>query len=204
MKREGWYLVVGKWNGAPVRVHLVAPVLALIMPGHPPTPGTVVGLGAVVLVHELGHALLVRQLGGVVQRIDVLPWGGECGYSGIRSELHESMVAWGGVLAQFVVMVLAQLFLWSGAPLRTPFAEDFFWAISLANLMIAAVNLLPIPPLDGAKAWRLVVLGPALLLGGSADGATPSLSTRFKRWRGRRKLRVVAPAPTRKAPDLPN
>lgn len=188
MRRDGWFVIVGKWNGAPVRVHLLSPLVAVIMPGHAPTLGTVLGLFAIVLAHELGHAILVRRFGGTVERIDVLPWGGECAHSGVSSELHHSMIAWGGVLAQFLVMVLAQLYLWTSTP-QTAFAADFLWAITLANLILAAFNLLPFRPLDGARAWRIVVLGPRALF--TQKSGEVSLEGRFKRWRSRRHLRVV-------------
>ena len=151
MRREGWFLVVGDWNGAPVRVHVFAPLFALLMPGHPTTPGTVVGLLLVVLAHELGHALLIRAVGARVQRIDLLPWGGECAYVGSGSEFHESIIAWGGVLAQFAVMIPAQLVLTYQVP-PTPFAADFLWSLSFGSFMLAMFNLLLVPPLDGAKA----------------------------------------------------
>jgi stage IV sporulation protein FB len=188
MRREGGFLVVGEWNGAPVRVHLLAPLFAFLMPGHPTTPGTVVGLLLVVLAHELGHALLIRAVGARVLRIDLLPWGGECTHTGTTSEFHESVIAWGGVLAQFAVMIPAQLTLAYQVP-PTAFAADFLWALTFGSLILALFNLIPVPPLDGAKAWRLLILGPMWLL------RRFPLSDRLNRWRRRRHLPVVEKPP---------
>jgi len=134
MQRAGWYLVVGRWNGAPVRVHLLTPLLAVFFPFRAWSLGVTVGLIVVVLAHELGHAILVRRLGGVVRRIDLLPYGGECGYSGIAPGLHESVVAWGGVLAQGVLFAIAELQLFAGAGPQTDFARDLLWALARDRL----------------------------------------------------------------------
>jgi hypothetical protein len=62
-------------------------------------------------------------------------------------------VAWGGILAQ-AALLGAALALWSwhaasgsGALLRYCFVE--------LNLAVLVINLLPVPPLDGALVWRL-------------------------------------------------
>ncbi len=185
MVREGWFLVLGRWRGAPVRVHLLAPLFALLVPGRSISLGTVTGFLLLVLAHEFGHALLVRAVGASVYRIDLLPWGGECEHSQTGSELKDSIIAWGGVLAQAALMIPAERML-PFAP-GTGFMGDFLWSLTAANFMLAAFNLIPVPPLDGSKAWRLLGLGPMWAF------------NRLQKWRRRRLLRVVPPpAPPRK------
>lgn len=121
------------------------------------TTGWVLGILTVFLVHEFGHAVLARLVGAHVYRIDLLPYGGECTTSETDSELKESIIASGGVLAQLALAIPAELALASGPPAAL---GDFLWALSTASVLIAAFNLLPIPPLDGAKAWKLVWLIP--------------------------------------------
>lgn len=87
----------------------------------------------------------------------------------------------------------AQLFLSTATPLPTAFAADFLWALTIGNLLTAAFNLIPVPPLDGKKAWRLIVLGPLWLVRKMPEGV-PFIG-RFERWRRRKHLRVVEKDP---------
>jgi Zn-dependent protease len=157
MVRDGFFLVLGRWKGALVRVHLLAPLVPLVWPGRPVSTGWIAGFLLVVLAHEFGHGVLVRLVGAHVVRIDLLPTGGECWHTGTDSELKDSIIAWGGVLGQLVLAIPADIWLASGPPAEF---VDFLWALSGASLVLAGVNLLPIPPLDGAKAWRLLWLFP--------------------------------------------
>jgi hypothetical protein len=116
MVRDGFFLVVGRWQGARVRVHLLAPIAPLVWPGRPVSLGWLLGFLVVILVHEFGHGVLVRLVGARVLRIDVLPTGGECWHSATHSELKDSLIAWGGVLAQLVLAIPADIALASGPP----------------------------------------------------------------------------------------
>ena len=53
-----------------------------------------------ILIHEMGHAVLVRRVGLHAVSIDVHGFGGQCRYAGYPDPLQRSIVAWGGVLAQ--------------------------------------------------------------------------------------------------------
>jgi hypothetical protein len=65
------------------------------------------------------------------------------------------LIAWGGILAQaLVVLVTWGITLIFGSP-TTPHAQAVVQALIEINLWVMALNLLPIPPLDGAIAWSL-------------------------------------------------
>ncbi len=90
-----------------------------------------------------------------VLSIDINGIGGVCRWEGESTATQESVVAWGGVLAQAALLVLAEV-----ASQIVPFRSGTAWgqfALTLvgANVWLMAVNLLPFPPLDGAKAWAL-------------------------------------------------
>src|SRR5262245_46752221 len=77
------------------------------------------GLMIVVLVHELGHAVLLRRFRSPVLYIVLHAFGGECVSTGFASAFERSVVAWGGVLGQALLLGLvlagAAARLWSPA-----------------------------------------------------------------------------------------
>jgi Zn-dependent protease len=156
--RLGW-LHVGTFHGAPVRMHWTLPIGAFVLTGMGWAPGGWLGFVLVVLAHELGHALLVRFYKLRVVGIDVHGMGGECQWSGAASERQRAVIAWGGVLAQLVLLFTTPLW---GSRLPQPphpFFEQLISAFTATNTMIMLVNLIPVAPLDGAMAWRVFRLG---------------------------------------------
>lgn len=116
------------------------------------TPGSAIGCFLVVLAHELGHAVLARWRGLHVLEIAVHGLGGHCRHSS-GSALDESIVAWGGVLAQAIVLAFT-LPLYRLTPHWT-FLGSLLYGLTIPNVLMIVSNLVPRPPLDGAKAWQL-------------------------------------------------
>ena len=156
MRFEAGYLTVGSWDGAPIRIHWTTAVAAFLFGAGRWTPAFWLGFCLVILVHELGHALMVHRVGGRVDSIDVTGWGGHCVWSGDPTAFEDALVAAGGVLAQVVVLVAAAaVFLVLGRP-QSPFAIDLVQVFVGVNLNLALINAIPVEPLDGARAWRLL------------------------------------------------
>ena len=151
---RGW-LTIAKFKGAPVRLHWTLPLGALVFGRFAFVPGFWLGFVLIVLAHELGHAVLARRQRLMVSSIDVHGLGGHCRFGGYSmSEWQLAVVAWGGVLAQAIVLAIAlpiSLF----APPMGGFVGQLLAALIDVNLMIALLNLLPIPGLDGSLAWKL-------------------------------------------------
>lgn len=149
------YLTLMRVRGVPVRLHWTLPLGALLLSGGRFAPGVWLGILGVILIHEVGHALLVRAVGLVNVGIDLTGFGGQCRYVGSPTPTQRSIVAWGGVLAQLVVLALAigalAIF---GAP-ESAFLADLAHACTRANAFLIVINLIPIRPLDGAEAWPL-------------------------------------------------
>jgi Zn-dependent protease len=142
--------------GAPIRVHWSLLIGLFLVGGL--KSGAWVGFLAVILAHEFGHAALVRSFGQQVVALTLHGLGGECHWVGRPPPLRRTLIAWGGVAGQAALLGLA----W-GAMQLVPqmfsgwFGDPLGGALVQSNLVMAVFNLLPIPPLDGAEAWRLLI-----------------------------------------------
>lgn len=111
------------------------------------------GFFIVIIVHEMGHAYWVRRFGHQVHRVDITGFGGSCTWSGNASGGERALIAWGGVLAQACLLAVALV-------LGAIIGEGFFRtglgaALTVTNVFLILLNLLPLPPFDGAEAWKL-------------------------------------------------
>lgn len=162
MALSGGFVVLGRWRGTAVRLHLLAPVVWLLYVSNLPRAqlaGALFGLVTLIFVHELGHAVLVRRYGAHVIALDFLPFGGECAWQGSVTALGQSVIAWGGVLAQALLLAAtAGALLVLGRP-ESALLAGLVHMLTVSNVYMIVLNLLPIPPLDGARAWALVPHG---------------------------------------------
>lgn len=149
------YLTLGRWAGAPVRAHWSLPVGAFFFGGGRVVPGFWAGFFLIVLIHEIGHALVVRRSRCQVVSIDVHGLGGVCRWAGDPTAIQRAKIAWGGVNAQMVALLFASLALFVLGRPEDPFGAQLAHAFTIGNVWLIAINLIPVPPLDGAEAWRL-------------------------------------------------
>jgi hypothetical protein len=144
---------LAKPRGVALQIHISALVAAAVL--SVVEPGFALGFFVVILLHEVGHAVLASALRLSPDVIQLHALGGECRYSGRVTPLRRSIVAWGGVLAQGLLLVCAmgyaRLFGWP----RSPFGLHFIESLIGWNLLILVMNLLPVPMLDGWLAWQL-------------------------------------------------
>jgi stage IV sporulation protein FB len=149
------YFRVGRLAGVDLRLHWSLPVGALIFGSLRLEPILWLAFLGVVVLHVLGHAALVKALGFEVAGMDVTGFGGQCRFRGSAEALEHSIIAWGGILAQSLLLIGALLVTLvfghaeshAGALIEHTFVE--------INLWIIVLNALPFAPLDGARAWRL-------------------------------------------------
>jgi Zn-dependent protease len=154
MFRTG-YLTVARLRGVPIRLHWSIPVGAFVFGRFAFVPGFWLGFFLLVLLHELGHAVLVQRYRLHVEAVEVHGLGGVCRYSGYPSPLERSVIAWGGVLAQALLLGATLAIVWLlGAP-ASSFGRELVSAFTMTNLLLIGINLIPVPPLDGAEAWKV-------------------------------------------------
>ena len=111
-----------------------------------------------ILAHEIGHAVAAQTLNIDVFSLHVSAVHGRCVFGDPKNLRSHVAVAWGGVAAQFVVLILAAMLAYMlhsvpDAAKKILSAAFFVW-IPL-NILIMAINLLPLPGLDGFVAWRI-------------------------------------------------
>ena len=149
---------VGKIAGVPVRLHWSVLLGAVVFTGFSFSPVRWICLVGLIVAHEVGHALVVKASGARAIAIDVNALGGLCHWQGRVSALGRAAIAWGGVWAQLVILVVA-LFADGFTPaVRSDVTEQVLWTLTVSNAWLIGFNLLPFSPLDGADAWQLPIL----------------------------------------------
>jgi len=152
---RGWW-TLARFRGAPIRMHWTLPLGALIWSGFRFEPAFWLGFAILILIHELGHALLVLRYRLGLREIALHGAGGYCAHERSGSRYEAAVVAWGGVLAQLVLYLIVQAGYSLLGPPRSYQLAVFLGVFGYTNLWLAAINLIPFEPLDGAKAWPLL------------------------------------------------
>ncbi len=171
--RHPWSLRVGRLLGIPIDIHVTFLVLLLWIALSPLATGSSLEKGlesaaftslvfGIVVLHELGHALVARRYGCPTTRILLLPIGGVASLARMPTRpLEELLVA---VAGPAVNVVLASLLaVWVGVTdpahgfdVSTPdaaLATRLLWV----NVGLAVFNLLPAFPMDGGRVLRAVL-----------------------------------------------
>jgi Zn-dependent protease len=118
-------------------------------------------LFGIVLMHEFGHALACRQVGGKADRIMLWPLGG---VAFVQPPPRPGALLWSiaaGPLVNVVLvpftataLVFASLAGWNDV---YPDLAHFLFSITVINLGLLVFNLLPIYPLDGGQILQAVL-----------------------------------------------
>ena len=122
------------------------------------------GLFALVTMHEFGHALACRQVGGQADQIVLWPLGG---IAFVRPPQRAGAMLWSIAAGPLVNLLLAPILTfilhsaaragWHETNLDAYLVLLWLWRINLALLFF---NLLPIYPLDGGQILRALLWFP--------------------------------------------
>lgn len=151
---RGWW-TIGHLRGAPIRLHWTLPLGAFALGRFAFVPAFWLGFAFLILIHEVGHALIVLRYRLGLSEIAMHGFGGYCRHERSGTRAQEATVAWGGVLAQLAAFIVTQACLLAFGQPSSRHLALFASVLTTTNLWIMAFNLLPIEPLDGAKAWPL-------------------------------------------------
>ncbi len=108
----------------------------------------------VVLIHELSHLVVAVLVGADVKSIIILPFGMTLRLSGdiVRYPKKEILIALAGPLSNAIMLAIAGLFLKNHA-------DDLnFLLFVIINWSVLLLNLVPVPPLDGGRIMRAILI----------------------------------------------
>jgi stage IV sporulation protein FB len=158
---SAWQL--GNWRGVPVGLHwtvlLGLPWFYYQTRSVAATAIAFAALFFLLLAHELGHAAVAVWRRVPVREIQLLFLHGLCTHDEPYDEEDDVLIAWGGVGAQLVVLFVAvgaSALMAALSPIASQVAAPVFHVLIDTNLLIMVINLVPVAPLDGAKAWRAI------------------------------------------------
>jgi Zn-dependent protease len=132
-------------------------------------------LFGIVLMHEFGHALACRQVGGQANRIMLWPLGG---VAFVQPPPRPGALLWSIAAGPLVNVVLVPItgmafVLAHAAGLADQYPDfvHFLLSIAVINFVLLLINLLPIYPLDGgqilqALLWFLIGQARSLMVAG--------------------------------------
>ena len=137
---------------------IVATVAVYAMTKYP--LGLVIGFVLITLVHEIGHAVVIRAKGLRAGYMVFIPFlgGAVTMKDQARTAYDDAQIGLAGPIAgTFASLVALQIFKWTDHPL--------YLLIALAGFILNLFNLLPIGPLDGGRVsaavtkWMWVIGG---------------------------------------------
>jgi Zn-dependent protease len=112
----------------------------------------------IVTLHEFGHSLACRQVGGAAERIVLWPLGG---VAYVVPPQRPGATLWSlaaGPLVNLVLVPVLLGMLWTAGGLGWPESHrdvySLFRALFVMNAVILVFNLLPVYPLDGGQILR--------------------------------------------------
>lgn len=146
---EAGYLKL-RGRGVALRLHWSIPVVGLVLTRFHLSLGAWLGFGFLLGLHVFGHVAMAFLCGSKVTQIDVHGLGGHCGTVGLNRR-KRMLIAAGGILAQGAVALLVVLALDTYAD--TALESELLSMLVGPSLALAALNVLPIAPLDGASFW---------------------------------------------------
>lgn len=116
----------------------------------------VISLLVGVLLHELGHALMIRRLGYGSSEIILTGLGGLTVWRGAPTPRHGMAIAVAGPVVSLLLAALGLglFFGMQAAEIHLPVLRSFLLVFGGLNLLWGVFNLLPVHPMDGGKIVR--------------------------------------------------
>ncbi len=182
-----WYL--GRWARIPVSMHwtvlLALPWLWLMMGDWLAALIASAAYFVLLVAHESGHALMARWRGLAVQGITLSGLHGETSHDYPRTPRDDVLIAWSGVGAQFLILLLALAAEYALPDVASREVEVFAAPVLMVftrwNLFLMIVALLPIGPMDGHRAWRIIPMIRQSLGRGRSSGKVVKLDAGKRR-----------------------
>ncbi len=113
---------------------------------------------AIVLLHEYGHCIAARLVGGRADNIILWPLGGLAMCSCPNTPKAEFITSFGGLFVNCVIIFIGYLIRWI-YPMDAgePMFHSYLAFIIDINITLLLFNLIPCYPLDGGRMFRAVL-----------------------------------------------
>ena len=119
-----------------------------------------IALTSAVILHELAHALAAKNLGAVVSRITLTPFGGALNLqTKILTPHQKCLIYLAGPVASLLFSLLFGVMVW-----LFPHLFIYLEYLVAANFLVGVINLLPIYPLDGGKILAQYISAKSILI----------------------------------------
>ncbi len=126
---------------------------------------------AVAMLHEIGHVTACRQVGGTADRILLQPFGGRAVVTPPPRPGPYLWTAAGGPLVNLLLIPVSILLcvILKGEAAHNPDLTKYLWWLTLGNIVLLVLNLMPVFPNDGGQMlyaclWAIFGRGPGLML----------------------------------------
>jgi len=163
MRQDHWPL--GTWGRIPVTMHwtvlLAFAWMYLVFFDLVLTLVAIPFVFLLLVAHEWGHVVTLRRRKIAVTGVALFGAHGETSYNEYAAKPNDVVaVAWSGVAAQVVVMLLALAavnFIPFGAiPFGATLSTVIYVVLVKINVFVMILALLPIGPFDGHQAWKVI------------------------------------------------
>ena len=163
MKYLRYYRTPLRVFGAPVFLHwsfIVAALLILFLSNDTArvTLMFVVSYTLVIFTHEIGHAFIANRLGAEVYSIKIGALHGLCTYEDAGDIWDNTLISWGGVLAQLAIALPLTFISWLVGLVNLGVFQICVVVAGYFSIAWVVINMAPVAPLDGYLMWRIVPL----------------------------------------------
>jgi Zn-dependent protease len=159
-----WRFPIARFRGTPLTIHWTWPLACAWWVAFGPSTtasawlrtSEIVGIFAIVLLHELGHVIAGRWRGFIAKEVVLTPLGGLAMFDPTPSRRRDVLVVVGaGPLVNLVLVApLSAALYFSSIRFGAGAAFDLFGLLLVGNVLLLVFNLLPIVPLDGGRLTR--------------------------------------------------
>lgn len=113
---------------------------------------------AIVLMHEFGHALATRSVGGIANKILLWPFGG---IAFVQPPQRPGAILWaiaaGPLVNVILIPVTIGMYLLARQFQLSPNAMEYVQAVVFINAALLIFNIMPFYPLDGGQILRSIL-----------------------------------------------
>ena len=180
MRQDHWPL--GTWGRIPVTMHwtvlLAFAWMYLVFFDLVLTLVAIPFVFLLLVAHEWGHVVALRRRKIAVTGVALYGAHGETSYNEYAAKPNDVVaVAWSGVAAQLVLMLLAlaavSFIPFGSMPFGATLSTVIFVVLVKINVFVMILALLPIGPFDGHHAWKVIPRARAAMKKGSKPKPKP-------------------------------